>query len=181
MNSTDIIRTTSKIFGFYFVIQTVMNLGDIFLNVFASLDNGFNHNGMQTLFMSLSYMAIFNLTVGLILIFKADSITEKIRPAKTNRISLNIDKTDWIELSLIVISGLTIIHSIPEIMYKVVNYIYFNDYDKNEKQYFWTNQNKANLIYSVFKFAVGLFFLLNARNFAGRLKRVGDKDDRLGE
>ena len=64
-------------------------------------------------------------------------------------------------------------------MHKLVSYIYFNDYDKNEKKFYWTNSNKASIFYSIFKLAVGLILISNGRNIARRLRRIGDKDDKI--
>jgi hypothetical protein len=136
---------------------------------------------MVDFYLSLSFSSVFNLAFGLILIFKADWVTNKITPKATEKLDINLDKADWIELTLIVISGLTILYAIPETLQKLVSYIYFNPYDKNEKQFYWTNTNKASIFYSIFKLAIGLLLISNARNVARRLTRIGDKDDKVRE
>jgi hypothetical protein len=127
------------------------------------------------------YQAIFNSLVGLMLIVKADWVTDKLKIQKTGDLKLNLEKADWIELVIVAVGSLTIIYSIPEFMHKIVNYVYFNDYEKADRHLFWTGKNKADVFYSLFKFAVGLFFLLNARNFSKRLTRIGDRDEKLME
>lgn len=177
MHSNDIIKTSSKVFGLYFIIQTVMNLRDFLYLFVGTFSNDFGTEGNYMILASHIYMAVFNLVIGLILIFKAGWIAEKIQVQKAEKLSLNLEKTDWIELSLIIVSVLAILYSIPEIMYKMVNYIYFNRSDKIEDLYFRSKDNKAEILYSIFKFVAGLILLLNARNIARRLKKIGDKED----
>jgi hypothetical protein len=181
MNNMDIIRTSSKVFGLYFIIQTIGNLRDLFFNLYTTLSGSYSDNRMVDFFVGLSYNAIFNLVFGTILIFKADWVADKINSKTSEKLNINLGKTDWIELTILVISGLTILYSIPEILHKLVSYIYFNDNDKNEKQFYWTNTNKAAIFYSIFKLAIGLLLISNARNIAKRLKRVGDKEDKIEE
>jgi hypothetical protein len=181
MNSTDITKTASKIFGLYFFVQSVSNLRDLFYYLTGTMVSSSENEGFFLILTGQIYVAVFNLAVGLILIFKADWVTAKLNPPNSGDIKVNLGKKDWIELALIVISGLTLLHSIPEILYKLVNYIYFNDFEEAERQYFWTNKNKADFIYSIFKFAIGLLLILNVRNFAVRLQKIGDKDEKLSE
>ncbi len=112
-----------------------------------------------------------NFVFGLVLIFRADWITNKIIPKASEKLDINLDKTDWIELTLIAICGLTILYSIPEAMQEFVSYIYFNPYDKNEKQFYWTNTNKASIFYSIFKLAIALLFISNARKCCNTIEK----------
>ena len=116
-------------------------------------------------------------TVALILLFKTTWVAEKLQLVESEPLNIPADKTDWIELAIIVISALALLHAFPEILFKLVHYTYFNDYEPHERPYFWTNANKAEIFFSIFKFVTGLFFLLNARNFARKLKRIGDRED----
>lgn len=179
MNNKDIVSTSNKVFGLYFIIQTVGNFRDLFINLYTTLGGSYSDYPRVDYYLSLSFSAAFNLVFGLILIFKADWVTSRIVTKTSEKLDVNLDKTDWIELSLIVISALTILYSIPEIMQKIVSYIYFNPYDKNERQFYWTDTNKASIFYSIFKLAIGLLLISNARNVARRLKRIGDKEDKL--
>lgn len=179
MNNIDIIKTALKIFGLYFLILTVTNLRDLIF-VSSNLFTSYQHNQENYLIIGGQiYHTTFNLIFGLILIVKADSLTAKLKLQKTGDLGCNLNKADWIELAIIVISGLAILYSIPEFLYKIVNYVYFNDYEIADKQLFWSGRNRADVFYSVFKFFVGLFFLLNARAISKRLTRVGDKDEKL--
>ena len=92
MNATDIIKTSSKVFGLYFIVQTVTNLRDLFFNFYPSLNNGTIDDRMFDFFVSLSFNAIFNFLFGTILIFKADWIAKRIHPGETQRLDINLDK-----------------------------------------------------------------------------------------
>lgn len=179
MNNKDIIRTALTIFGLYFLILTVINLRDL---IFLSSNLVRSYQDSQENYLIIGgqiYHATFNLIIGLILIIKSDWLTEKLKLKKTGDLGLNLNKADWIELAIIIISGLAILYSIPEFLYKIVNYVYFNDYETVDKHLFWTGRNKADVFYSVFKLVAGLFFLLNARAISKRLTRLGDKDEKL--
>jgi hypothetical protein len=181
MNNKEIITTALKIFGLYFLTLTVINLRDL---LFLSTDLVRSYQDNQENWIVIGgqiYSGLFNLIVGLLLITKSDWLTENLKLQKTADLRLNLEKSDWIELTIIVISLLTIIYSIPEFLYKIVNYVYFNDYEKAERHLFWTGRNKADVFYSVFKFIVGLLILLNARAISKRLTRIGDKDEKLME
>jgi hypothetical protein len=179
MNNLDIVRTSCKVFGLYFFIMTIMNIREIILYTTGSFIMPDDNYGTFIILGGQIYQAIFNSLVGLILISKSDWVTGKLKLEKTGDLKLNLDKSDWIELAIIVISGLTILYSIPEIMYKLTNYIYFNDFERNDRHLFWTGKNKADVFYSIFKFVIGLLFILNARNLSKRLTRIGDKDEKL--
>jgi hypothetical protein len=115
--------------------------------------------------------------VALIFIFKADTIANKLQPIETGELAIPLDKTTWIELAIIIISGLAILNSFPEIIYKGVQFVYFNEYDRIDRHRFWNEREKAYIFFAVFKFVVALVALLNARNFAQRLQRIGEKDE----
>jgi hypothetical protein len=181
MNNIDIIKISCKIFGLYFLILTVINLREIILYATGTILIPQDNYGTFIIVGGQIYQAMFNSIVGLILIVKSDWITDKLKIQKSGDWKLNLERTDWIELAIIIISLLTIIYSIPEFMYKIVNYVYFNDYEKPDKHLFWTGKNKADVFYSIFKFVVGLFFLLNARNLSKQLTRIGDKVERQVE
>jgi hypothetical protein len=158
MNNIDIIKISCKIFGLYFLILTVINLREIILYATGTILIPQDNYGTFIIVGGQIYQAMFNSIVGLILIVKSDWITDKLKIQKSGDWKLNLERTDWIELAIIIISLLTIIYSIPEFMYKIVNYVYFNDYEKPDKHLFWTGKNKADVFYSIFKFVVGLFW-----------------------
>lgn len=181
MNNADIVKTALIVFGLYFLTLTIINLRDlIFLS--TSLVRSYQDNQENYLIIvGQVYHAIFNLIVGLALIVKSDWLTEKLRLKKSGALGLNLNKTDWIELTIIVISGLAVLYSIPEFLHKIVNYLYFNDHDNADKHLFWTGRNKADVFYSVFKFFIGLFFVLNAKAISKYLTRIRDNDQNPAE
>jgi hypothetical protein len=179
MKQTDLINIFCKTFGLYFIIQAVVNIKDIF---FYETVFQFYEDDNSTLYFMVGQCAfnfIFNLLAAWILICKSKWITSKIIKNPNETIEFTIQKTDLIELILIAISGLLIIHSFPEILNKMTNYIYLNPYDRIEKDAFWTSKQKADIAYSIFKFATGILILTNTRQLAKRLTKIGDKDDNI--
>ncbi|MDW8332485.1 MAG: hypothetical protein RMK43_12605, partial [Cyclobacteriaceae bacterium] len=178
MNNVDIIRTSCKVFGLYFMVLTIVNLRDLLFYLTGVTFIPRNKDEIIILVGGQILQAVFNSMVAFILITKSDRITDRLITQKTGDLKLNLTKADWIELAIIIISTLTLIDSVTKFMTKMVNYVYFNDYEKAERQLFWTGQNKADVFYQVFKFITGLFFLLNARYFSKRLTQHGDKAEK---
>lgn len=176
MTHSSLLQITIKIFGLYFLILSVMNVRELFAFIFGEVLLSDDNGTLPMLFYPIYYF-VFNSFVALILLFKTDWIAEKLQLEGSESLSINAEKTDLIELAIIVISALAMLHAFPEILFKLVHYTYFNDYEPHERTYFWTNTNKAQIFFSIFKFATALFFLLNARNFARKLKGISDRED----
>ena len=170
MTFSALFHTAIKIFGLYFVILTITNIRDIILSIGGQVFLS-NSDGMLPLLFYQIYYVVFNTTVALILIFRTSWVAEKLQLVEREPLNMPADKTDWIELAMIVIGALAVLHAFPEVLFKLVHYTFFNDYEPHERSYFWTNTNKAEIFFSIFKFVIGLFLLVNARNFARRLKK----------
>lgn len=181
MNSIAIIKTTSKVFGLYFFVLAASSVRDLITSMIIMMGQAGFYNENFAVAWNWVIPGISNVVLGMVMILKADWIAKKVIGNSAEGMTVNIDKKSMLELTLVVISGLTVLTAFPEIMYKLVHFTYFNDYDETERHLFWSNTNRVNVFYSVFKFAVGLFVLLNARNFAGRLDKIGDRDERLGQ
>ena len=177
MNPQTLLRTACKIFGLYLFVLAALNVRDL---LFYMLSMGVRSpvDSDEILIILLPfYMLVFNTIAGLLLISNADWIAGKLRAPANGYINSSLEKTDVIEVVLIAIGVIAIVYAVPEMFYKLVTYAYFNDYDKNEKRLFWSDGNNLGaLLFSAFKFAAGLFLLLNARNFAWRLRRTGDRN-----
>jgi hypothetical protein len=180
MTHSSLLRTAIKISGLYFIILTVMNVREMIAFISGEVLSLHNDAILPVLFYQIYYL-VFNSSVALILLFKTHWIAETLQLEGSEPLTIQADKTDLIELAIIVISALAVLHAFPKIMFKLVHYTYFNDYEPNERAYFWTSANKAEIFFSIFKFVTGLFFLLNARNFARKLKGIGDREDNRGE
>ena len=177
MRQYDLIKIFCKAFGLYFAIQAIITIKDTF---YYGVATEFFANEDTHLYFFLGGQLLnflFNAIAAWVLIKKSDLVTSKIIKDNNDKLELNMKQSDLIELVIIGISGLLIINSIPEILNKVVNYIYINPYDRIERNEFWTSKNKADIFYSIFKLVVGLLTILNGRQISRRLTKIGDKDD----
>jgi hypothetical protein len=175
MNPQILLRTACKIFGLYLFILAAFSMRDI---SFYLMSGGFRRDTEGELFMLFPfYLVLFNIVAGLFLIYKADWITGQLKAPTNGYIRITLEKTEIIEVVLIAISILAILHSIPEMLYRLVSYAYFNQYEPHERTRFWSDGNTSDMLFSIFKFVAGLFLLLNARHLARRLTRVGNRED----
>jgi hypothetical protein len=177
MRQYDIIKVFCKALGLYFATQAFVNAKDI---TYYLVVTEFYDNESTRLYYFIGGQFIhllFNIIAAWVLIKKADFVTGRIMTDTNDKLELNVKKTDLIELVIIGISGLLIIESTPELINKLVNYVYLNPYDRAEKNEFWTSDTKANILYSVFKLAVGLVTIANSRLISRRLTKIGDKDE----
>lgn len=124
MTSSTLFHIAIKIFGLHFVILTVINLRDIIAATSAQLFMS-NNDGILVMLFHHIYYVVLNATVALILLFKTAWVAEKLQLSGSETLNIQADKTDWIELAIIVISALAVLHAFPEILYKLVHYTYF--------------------------------------------------------
>jgi hypothetical protein len=179
MKHNDLIKIFCKAFGLYFAIQAIVNIKDAILTGVGIPIFGEGNSSMYFFLSIQIFNVAFNSIAAWLLITKADLITSKIIRDTEDKTNFTTTKTDLIELVVIAISGLVIIDSMPEILNKLTHYIYFNPNDRIEKNEFWTSNNKANLMYSIFKLAVGLVTIANGRLISRWLTKIGDKSDKI--
>jgi hypothetical protein len=161
------------------VIQVLINLKD---TVLFGVMNGLYDNKASDLYYFLGgqfFNVLFNGIAAWILISKTDLVTRKVGIDQSDKLNFNVTKVDLIELAIIGISLVMILDAIPDLFHKVVYYVYFNPYDNNEKELFWTSKTRADIFYFGFKFAIGLVAILNYRLITRQLIRIGDKDDHI--
>lgn len=129
------------------------------------------------LFWRIILEILFYVVGAWFLVSKSDLIADKLTRKSNDQLQLSATKADLAELLIIAIGMLVIVSSIPEILSTVSRYLYFNEYGQEDRSLYWESKNrKAELLYSVFKLAVGLLATTNARMIARRLMRIGDKD-----
>jgi hypothetical protein len=177
MRQYDLIKTTCKIFGLYFAVQASVNIKDIFVYGAGAHLYGAEDTSWYYFYGEQFFNLIFNGIAAWLLLSKSQFITSKIIQNTEDKIDLNISKIDLIELAVIIIAGLLIINSIPEILNKLIHYIYFNPYDKIEKDRFWTSDSKADIFYSISKLAVGLLTITRGRQISKLLTKLGEESD----
>jgi|GEM_PF-2855730 hypothetical protein len=181
MNNKEIISIASKTFGLYFIIKAVIGLKEglvygLTLNFLGSDDNADAWFYVaQNIFDTLFYL------VGAwYMIAKADLIASKLTKRESETLNISLTKFDTIELIVIAVGLITIVSGLPEILGKVTQFIYFNNYEPEDNYLFWNEKNKkAEIFFAVFKVAIGLLTILNGRLIAIRLTKIGDKDEEL--
>ncbi len=177
MKNQELFEVFCKALGLYFAMQAFINIKDTIIYG-MQLQNG--DDWVYIFFVGQTLSFLFNGIASLILINKSAFIATKIFKESGNNLEIVINKIELIELVIITISGVLIINSIPNLLAHIINFIYFNPFDRMEKSEFWTNKNTSDLIYSTFKLTVGLLTITNARLISRRLTKIGDKSDQLG-
>ena len=178
MKNADIVNVFCKLFGLYFAIQVLVNVKDTIL--FGVINELYDNKAPDFYYFlggQFSNM-LFNSIAAWFLISKTDLVVRKLIVHSDKKLDFNVTKTDLIELAIIGVSLIIMMDAIPELLHKVVSYIYFNPYDKNEKELFWTNKTRGDIFYFSCKFVVGLITILNYRFIAKTLIRIGVEDDK---
>jgi len=181
MKQQNLLTLFCKALGIYFFIQAVLNIRDMFFYSIGSQMSDDNGYFFVVLISQLVYL-VSNVCIAWYLIMRADVIVSKVMKVSDQDgtgVSAS-SKQDWIELVIIGVSIFVVLQAIPEMLYKLVNYIHLNPFDRNEKDAFWAvNNNRGDFIFSIFKVVVGIIAITNARLISGRLIRMGDKSDQL--
>jgi hypothetical protein len=172
------IQVLCQAFGLYFLIVAAENLTDLILFVITSSQGDHNTSNFP-FFSGLWFKVLAYAIAGGLLIRKSSTISNKVVQGSTGKVDLAVNKTDLIEIIIIGISFMIIIHAIPSIFNKTINYMYFNPYERDEKSKFWDAQNKAEIVYAVFKLFVGVVAVMNARLISRKLNQIGNKSDHI--
>ena len=174
MTKSDIFNLTFKLIGFYFLVLFFTNVIQLILVLINSLSADYG-DGMWMMYGGMIINVILNFFLGYILVFKTERITKLLKiKSSTGTLKMAMDKRDLIELSLIVISVIAIVFSIPTILANITDIIYFPQNDEfgySEKSF------DSHSMTKVVQLALGIFLLLNARNFAKWINKRGIKDD----
>jgi len=121
----------------------------------------------------------FYVFFGYSLVFKTEKISKMLKLKYENKeIKVTIEKVDLIELSLVIISVIAIVFSIPGIIANLTDIIYFPSRDE------YGYSDKSFVVHSftmVFQLAAGIFLLLNSRNFSKLINKRGINDDEFDQ
>lgn len=177
MPTSSLVATASRIFGLYLFVLVALELRYVIYSIFLEIGSPSSRDDVWLPIIAPVFGIIFNIVAGLILIYKADQIAERLHAPTTNNINISLTKLDILEITMISIGVIAIISAVPVILQQIVSYAYFNDYEPHERRFFWDSNNTATMIFSAFKLVAGFFLILNARYFARRLQRVGERED----
>ena len=147
MNQRTLIGTFCKAFGLYFAIQVLLNIKDTLF--FGVMNNLYDSRPADFYYFigAQFFNVLFNGVAAWTLIAKSDFLSSKLTRDTSDELKIDLKTKDAIELVIIGISGLIIIESIPEIFTKLANYIYFNPFDKVERNDFWTSEKISAIYY----------------------------------
>ncbi|MDH5609393.1 MAG: hypothetical protein OEY56_07935 [Cyclobacteriaceae bacterium] len=177
MAKSELLYIAIKIFGLYFIVQFVQYFIDFLFMVVGN--NLFTNDAeMIYVFAGIAITGLVYLIFGVLAIFKTELIARRILRPTSELVNISTSKLDIIEIALVTISVLAIVYSIPSILSQTVDNIYFHDPKETE---FWTKSTKGEFFESVFITVIGIFLLLNARNFAKMIVKRGERDDRHDE
>jgi hypothetical protein len=180
MTQKELLQVTSKALGLYFAIRAILGLKQ-FLAIFLS--SGFLQDDMGEYYYYTTGLAVFDLlvygSIAWVLIARAEHIAVKIG-SSSEASPVQIGKQELIEVVVVGVSLSVFIHALPQILSIISNYVYFNEYDRIEKDKFWQAYNrKTHLLSAVFECIVALIALLNSRLIALRLHRIGKRKQQL--
>ena len=177
MTKSELLNIVIKIFGLYYFVRFVQHLMEF---LFMVIGNSTFDYGLETWFV---YSGIFittlvELAFAYVATLRTELIANRLSGGTEETLTLPTSKTDLIEIALAVISVLAIVYSIPSILAQIIDNIYFHNHQETE---FWTRPTKKNLIQSTMTLVIGIFLLLNSRNFAKRIVNRGELDDKHEE
>lgn len=181
MNNKEIVLIIIKTFGLYFLLEAIISLKEvIFYATALKVYNGDNVDAYFYLTQS-TVDSLFYLFGALILFSKSDSLVNILKIKSTEQIQIGVNKSDLIEIVVIAVGLYVLISAIPELLNKLTQFLYFNEYEDKEDRYlFWNKKERmAALVYSLFKIAAGFLTVINGRLIAIRLTKIGVKDENI--
>ena len=176
MTKSDFFNLILKVIGLYFFVLVFTGLIQfIMMLINFSLDD---FDGQFWLYYGgTTINLVFYIIFGFTFVFKTEKVQRTLKlQSDQKEFNLTVDKLDLIEIAIVTISIVAIVFSIPGIAGNLTEIIYFPSADE------FGNSDKSfdNYSYSmVFQLAVGIFVLLNARNFAKKIFTRGIKDDEI--
>ena len=93
---------------------------------------------------------------------------------KNQAVQIALGKNDYLELSIATIALIAILYSLPQLLSELVYLIYFKE---PQVENFFVPHHETDFFRPTFQLVIGLFLLLNSRNFAKKIVKRGEKDD----
>src|SRR5882724_10310516 len=176
MSQKTLFEILSKSLGLYLIVQAAISIKEIIfyavgLRIYGSVDNPDTYFYVgQNVFDLTCYLA-----GAFFLISKSELISNWLVKNRGDQITMTSSYEELIEIVVIAISLVMVLNSIPEIIGKITQYIYLNEYDDEDQNFFWEAKGKkADIISSFLKLAVGFIAITNANLITRRLKKTRD-------
>ncbi len=174
MTKSDFFNLVLKVIGLYFFVLVCTGMIQFILMILNSFFNDYGSD-FWLMYGGTIINLVFYAFIGYTLIFRTEKISRVLKIQSDNKeFKSTIDKIDLIELSLVIISVIAIVFSIPGILANLTDIIYFpvrDEYGYSDKSF------DAQSLRMVFQLAIGIFLLLNARNFSKWINKRGINDD----
>lgn len=177
MTKSELLSVVIKIFGLYYFVRFIQHFMEF---IFMLVGNSAFDYGIDTWFI---YSGIFITVVvefffSYVATLRTELITNRIGKLGNEPFELPTNKTSLLEITLAAIGIITIVSSIPDLLYKAVDAIYFHNHKESE---FWTRPTRSEVFRAAFILVIGCFLLMNSRNFAKKIVKRGELDDDFDE
>ena len=173
MKKSDLYLVSLKIFGLYLFIRFIINLKDFLFLVIGN--TVLNDEPINIWFFGgLAFTAVVELGIGYILIFKTESVINKISGSSPFA-TLSVDRTALLEVAIAILSIVLITYSAAELLSYFVESTYFHDHKESE---YLVLDRKKPVFYAAFKLVAGIFLLFNTRHFSNLIIKLGERSDR---
>jgi hypothetical protein len=177
MTKKEVLNIVIKIFGLYYFVKVVQHFMDFLIIIIGNsafdyqLDTWFLYGGI---FLSM----VVELTFAYVATLRTELITNIITKDNGGTVKLATNKTDLLEITLSAIGILAIVFSISDILYPIIESNYFHDHKESD---FWSKPIRSEIFRAILKILVGIFLLMNSRNFAKMIVKRGKQDDKHDE
>jgi hypothetical protein len=167
MNAKEILQIASKLIGLYFSLKAVATLLEA---LFFTVGSEFGSDGRMIYFIQFVTLGL-RLSIGLLLIFKSNWIASKLDPGFDGKFSTSLEKRDWIEIALILISLSILLQGIPEIFERIASFLYFERSDPMDGFQWEMPDHKAGMTFAFFRVLFALILISNIKYFAKLIDR----------
>ena len=176
MTKKDLYTIAIKIFGLYFLTTFIQDSLELVYVILGSL-NAKNFDVTWVIYGSVIFKTVLDLAVFYIATLRTEIVTNKIFSDENKIIKSNLLKADWFELSLAIIGIVLIVYSLPEMLNLIVSRVYY----RTNPEDFGMTTGMAPVFYNAFRLIIGIFLILNARNFGKKIVSRGERDDLIDE
>lgn len=177
MQKTEVYSLAVKILGLYFFARFFHFLIDFFYMFSANGDFNYSIQNWE-IYKGIALTTAVYFAIGYLATFKSDLITNRIFRTKNQAIEISLGKSDYLELAIASISLIAILYSLPQLLSELVYLIYFKE---PEIDNFFRPHHETDFFRPAFQLVIGIFLLLNSRNFAKKIVKRGEQDDKQDE
>jgi hypothetical protein len=173
MKKSDIIEITIKILGLYLFINVITSLKDLFTLILTldSMSKNFTDsastNGIITMIIGIVIYILVLVAFATFLTFGTKTITKRIcrQVDYEENITLLTDKKTFYEIAFVIIGGVVVIWTIPELLIRLLFYT------KSAQNFMLRDSDKSFLFLAIIKIVLGIVAIIYADRVAARLTK----------